>query len=300
MRAVTVQTILGFAALGFLLAAPVPSWAQPRSAREGLSETVQTLRLPRGTDLSLLVNQRLGSQPSIAVLLFAGYPGVLRLREVGGEAVHELGGNFLIRARRFLNTDDVFTVAVDCPHDQWHDCGDRYRSSGQHAQDVGHAVAAIKSRWGARQVYVVGTSYGTVSTAYLARALADPPNRDPATRIDGAIHTATMTDPARNATHGLPMAVFDWSAARMPQLFVHHQDDPCHATRYKSVVARRGDIPLITVQGAQDSRGEACQARTEHGFVGRERVVMEAIHAWVTHRAVPALVGQAAHQPPSQ
>ena len=279
-------------ACGLQWAMPAWSWAQPNPARDGLSETVLTVRLPRGTDLRLLVNQRLGSHPAIAVLLFPGYPGVLRLREIGGEAVHELGGNFLIRARRFLNTEAVFTVAVDCPEDQWHDCGDRYRSAAQHAQDVGHAVAAVKNRFGVRQIYLAGTSYGTVSTAYLARALGDPPNRDPETRIDGAIHTATMTDPPRKATHGVPMAVFDWSVAQTPQLFVHHQDDPCHATRYSSVVARRGDNPLITVQGVQDPRGDPCQARTQHGFVGRERVVMEAIHAWVTRRTLPASVGR--------
>ncbi len=79
----------------------------------------------------------------------------------------------------------------------------------------------------------------------------------------------------------------------MPQLFIHHQDDPCVATRYASVVARQGAVPLITVQGTEDPRGDPCQARSQHGFVGRERVVMRALHDWVTERLLPEFVGAA-------
>ena len=277
-----------------------PAFAQTNPAREGLAESIVAVKLERGVELRLLVNQRLGTRPDIAVLLFAGYPGILRLREEGGEAALDMGGNFLMRARRFLNSEQVFTVAVDCPQDQWLDCGDRYRSSAQHAQDVMQAVAAVKTQLGARQVYVAGTSYGTVSTAFLARALGgkrSEPSGGTATppvpgQIDGAIHTATMTDPPRGATHGVPMAIFDWSVAQLPQLFIHHQDDPCRATRYSSIVARRGAIPLISVQGAQEPRGDACQARTQHGFVGREKVVMQALHDWVVQRQVPTLIGE--------
>ena len=276
-----------------------PVWAQTNPAREDLAESIVAVKLERGVELRMLVNQRLGTRPDIAVLLFAGYPGILRLREEGGKAVNDMGGNFLIRARRFLNGDQVFTVALDCPQDQWHDCGDRYRTSAQHAQDVALAVAAVKTQLGARQVYVAGTSYGTVSTAFLARALGGRQSNqsgamgpaDSTRQIDGAIHTATMTDPPRGATHGLPMAIFDWSVAQLPQLFIHHQDDPCRATRYSSIEARRGAIPLITVQGSQEPRGDACQARTQHGFVGRERVVMQALHDWVVHRQTPAMIG---------
>lgn len=92
---------------------------------------------------------------------------------------------------------------------------------------------------------------------------------------------------------GMTMASFDWSKAKVPQLFVHHKDDPCDLTRYSSLVARKGDIPLITVEGVTNPRGDACHAFTAHGFVGREKVVMTAIHNWITERKVPATVGAA-------
>ena len=130
-----------------------------------------------------------------------------------------------------------------------------------------------------------GTSYGTVSTSFLARDLGD--------RIDGAIHTATFSNPrtGRNA-HGVPMRSFDWSQAKVPQLFVHHKDDPCTVTPYSSIVERRRNIPLITVEGANNPRGDACAAFTAHGFVGRERAVMTAIHDWITAGKIEPVVGK--------
>lgn len=260
--------------------------AQGPAASDGLAEHLHRVRLSRGGDLNVLISKRAGSNPNIAVLLFPGYPGILKLKEEAGSVTYEVAGTFVIRARRFLNSDKVFTVAVDCPVDQWNACGDDYRSSNQHAADIMDVVTSVRTTYGAQQIYLAGTSYGTVSSSFLARALD--------TKIDGAIHTATFTDPRPGGkAHGVPMASFDWSKAQVPQLFVHHKDDPCDLTRYSSVVARKGDIPLITVEGVTNPRGDACQAFTAHGFVGREKAVMIAIHNWIAERKVPATVGAA-------
>jgi pimeloyl-ACP methyl ester carboxylesterase len=259
--------------------------AQSPAASEGLTETFHVVPLTRGGDLNVLVSKRSGTNPTIAALLFPGYPGILRLRNEAGAVTYTLMGNFLVRARRFLNSDKVFTVLVDCPVDQWSTCSDAYRSSSQHAADIADVVAAVKTTFGAQQAYIVGTSYGTVSSSFLAKNLAD--------KIEGAVHTATFTDPrsGRNA-HGVPMRSFDWTQTKVPQLFVHHKDDPCDVTRYSSVAERRKDIPLITVEGVANPRGEPCMAFSAHGFVGRERAVMTAIHDWITDRKIPAVVGQ--------
>lgn len=185
-------------------------------ASEGLTETVHRVRLARGAELAALVSRRADTTATTAVLLFAGSPGILRLREENGVIVNDMGGNFLIRARRHLNTPQVFTVAVDCPSDQHHACDDRYRTSSEHVADVAALISSLKN----------------------------------------------------------------------------HQDDPCVATRYASVAARRGQVPLITVLGSAEPRGDPCQARSQHGFVGRERVVMQALHDWVTERKAPQSVGE--------
>lgn len=259
------------------------AFAQNSAANEGLIETFQTVKLSRGSELNIVVSKRKDATPSIAVLLFAGYPGILKIRKEAGNIVFGLTGNFLIRARRHLNNDDVFTVMVDCPVDQWTSCDDRYRSSEQHAADVAEVVNLLKQNFGAKQAYIVGTSYGTVSSSFLAKNLGD--------KIDGAIHTSTFTDPrmGRNAS-GASMRSFDWSQAKTPQLFVHHKDDPCDVTRYSSIRDRKKDLPLTSVEGSVSPRGEACQAFTAHGFVGRERAVMHAIGDWITSRKVTALI----------
>jgi hypothetical protein len=271
-------------ALLALLALVPAAMAQRSAASEGLTEALQRVVLSRGGELNLLVSKRTGTTPTVAVLLFPGYPGVLKLREEAGVPAFELGGNFLMRARRFLNTDKAFTVAVDCPVDQWSECGDDYRSSKQHVADILDVIAAVRAAHGAQQVYIVGTSYGTVSSSFLAQGLSG--------KIDGAVHTATFTDPrpGRRA-HGVPMASFDWTKSDVPQLFIHHREDPCELTRYASVVARKGNLPLITVEGVNNPRGEACLAFSAHGFVGRESAVMTALHGWITERKVPAVVG---------
>ena len=252
-----------------------------------LDESVTTVSLPRGTELSLVVSKKPGSSPSTAALLFPGYPGVLRVEVQNGAPVYQLRGNFLVRARRHLVSDQVMTVMVDCPKDRWSNCDDDYRASDQHAADVGAAIDKLKADFGIGKVYLVGTSYGTVSSAFLARKLDG--------RIDGAVHTSTFTDPRagrnRNA-HGLPMWNFDWTATHVDQLFVHHQDDPCPLTQYRSIAARRGNIPLITVQGSKGARGEPCEAFSQHGFVGREQVVMRAIGDWISTRKVVETVGE--------
>lgn len=132
--------------------------AQGPTASEGLTESFHVVRLGRGGDLNLLVSKRTGSNPTVGVRLFAGYPGILKIKNESGAVTYDLAGNFLIRARRFLNSDKVFTVMVDCPVDQWSSCDDAYRSSSQHVADIADVVGAVKTTLGAQHVYIVGTS----------------------------------------------------------------------------------------------------------------------------------------------
>ncbi|RDK12088.1 alpha/beta hydrolase [Cupriavidus lacunae] len=252
----------------------------------GLEERLVTVPLGAGSDLNLVVSKLPGSQPQVAALLFPGYPGVLKVQvAAGGAPGYQLRGNFLVRARRHLVSDKVLTVMVDCPTARWEHCDDAYRTSDQYAQDIGAAIDKLKADLGVSKIYLVGTSYGTVSSAFLALKLAG--------RIDGAVHTATFTDPrvGKGLSHGLPMRDFNWAAVKTDQLFVHHQDDPCPLTQYRSIVARKGSLPLVTVHGTKGARGEPCEAFSAHGFVGRERAVMLAISDWMLSRNVQQAVG---------
>jgi hypothetical protein len=265
---------------------PSLALADEAKAAEGLNETFQAVKLSRGGDLNILVDKQKGTTPTVAILLFPGYPGVLRLQNSGGNITYDIGGNFVVRARRFLNNASNFTVMVDCPVDKWSGCDDAYRSSSQHAQDVSDVIAAVRKNFGAQKVYLLGTSYGTVSTSFLARNLTG--------KINGAVHSSTFTDPKGVNSHGAVMASFDWTQAKVPQLFVHNKDDPCPVTRYASIQERRKTLPLITVEGSRNAHGEPCEAFSPHGFVGREKVVMNAIGDWISTGKVTPVVGSEA------
>ncbi|CAG9175376.1 hypothetical protein LMG23992_02942 [Cupriavidus laharis] len=269
-----------------LAAALILGMSMPAGAQEGggLEESVTTVALPGGSDLSVVVSKQPASKPAVAALLFPGYPGVLRVQNDAGKPSFQLRGNFLVRARRHLVSDKMLTVMVDCPRARWESCDDAYRTSDQYAQDIGAVIDKVKADYGVSKVYVVGTSYGTVSSAFLALKLGG--------RIDGAVHTATFTDPRTGRqAHGTPMRDFNWGAVTVDQLFVHHKDDPCPLTQYRSIVARKGNAPLVTVQGSKGARGEPCDAFSAHGFVGRERPVMLAISDWILSRKVQETVG---------
>lgn len=258
------------------------AFAQSDPASEGLEEHIVSVPLPRGAEIRGLVGKRVGTNPGHVALLFVGSPGILHLKEVEGKPVFDMKGNFLARARRHLNDDAVMTVLVDCPTDEWNGCDATYRRSARHAEDVGALIAALAKELGPVKFTIIGTSFGTVSTANLARRLGPV--------LAGAVHTATFAGSAKHAFE-TGMSGFDWGEAKLPQLFVHHQADPCNATPYRDLKSAIGELPLITVSGAKDTQGPACEAYTEHGFRGRERDVMRAIAAWIATGQVTPQVG---------
>lgn len=132
---------------------------------------------------------------------------------------------------------------VDCPVDQWTSCDDRYRSSEQHAEDVAEVINTLRRDFGAQQVMFVGTSYERCRVHFSPRI---------GHKIDGAIHTATFsTTVSGKGAHGAPMRLFDWSKAKVPQLFVHHKDDPCDVTRYSSILSERGNFRSLPLRAAK-------------------------------------------------
>lgn len=271
--------VLIAAALSLFTAAH--AFAQADPASEGLDEHMITVPLPRGAEIRGLVSKRAGTHPGHVALLFVGSPGILHLKEVEGKPVFDMKGNFVARARRHLNDDAVMTVLVDCPTDEWNGCDAVYRASARHAEDVGALIAALTRELGPVTFTLVGTSFGTVSTANLARNLPG---------LAGAVHTSSFAGSSKH-TLETGMTGFDWAEAKVPQLFVHHMGDPCSATPYRDLKSAIGDLPLITVTGAKDTSGPACEAYTEHGFRGRERDVMRAIAAWITTGTVTPQLG---------
>lgn len=227
------------------------------------------------------------SQPTHLAILLPGYPSVVR-PVVEGETLNssKLSGNFLIRARRHLISQQLATLIVDCRSDSGDTCSSAYQASLARHQDISQLILQVKKDFPSIQkIWLVGTSMGTISSSFM-------PTYD-SSMYAGAIHTASITEPyARNSYREL--GDFDYKKAKLPQVFIHHQEDPCFITTHSGAktIADKFQIPLMTVQGGSDFKGDACKAFTQHGFRGKEREVMLAIQKIILTGHVTELVIQ--------
>ncbi len=252
-----------------------------RSAAAPYEEIVH-VTVRQGVDEPVLLSMAAAEQkPKRILMLFPGGDGVMRLRAEPGGVRFRLSGNYLLRSRAlFVDAEDA-AVSLDMPGDQYCCANDRFRLGGTHVADVGRIVGALAARFPGAQLYLVGTSRGTVSVAPLAVALGPS--------VAGAVMTSTVTQPSRS---GEGLSGFDFGTLKTPTLFVHHRDDNCRVTPYAAVrdLAAKYRFPLVTVTGSSDTSGPACQAYSAHGFRGRETQVAAAIMQWVKTRAVaPAI-----------
>jgi dienelactone hydrolase len=209
-----------------------------------------------------------------SVVLFAGGHGGLQITESGS-----LGwgaGNFLVRSRQRFAGQGFAVAVVDAPSDRQRPPylnGQRQRPD--HAADVKAVIAWLKQRSPA-PVWLVGTSRGTQSAAYVATQLAGEGGPD------GLVLTATiLTDP-----RGRPVPDMPVEKLTIPVLVVHHEQDACRVTlpadlpRLTQKLSSHPRTELVTFRGGIDE-GDPCEARAYHGFNGLEAEVVQKIAAWM-------------------
>ena len=218
-----------------------------------------------------------------AIVLFPGYPGIMRLRHDAGQPKFELRGNFLVRSRRHWLDQDTLTVVVDAPSDQWGAFSQVFRESPRYGADVEALLDEVARRYGIMDWSFVGTSEGSVSALHAARM-----NPQRARRI---ILTASLFRANRN---GPGLSGIEWSDPEIGMLLVHHESDPCAYTLYRDAqeFSKRNRKPLLTVRGGGPESGDPCQAHTAHGFVGVERETVLAMSSWLKSGLVPADVSR--------
>jgi hypothetical protein len=249
------------------------SQAQVPAHAQGLKEELVVVDLGGNLKQTGVLSVKIGTMghTRLAVLL-PGYPSVVRPVVENGIMVNsKLSGNFLIRARRQLADESIATLLVDCHSDSGDYCSSAYQASKERQQHVQKLIDEVKKQIPSiQQVWLVGTSMGTISSSFM-------PVHSPSA-YSGAIHTAAITEPlARNSYREL--SGFDYSQSKVPQFFVHHKNDPCHLTTWSGAksISEKFGVKLITVSGGSGFQGGACEAFTEHGFRGKEREVMAAI-----------------------
>lgn len=254
--------------LAALLAGLTGAVAQPSQkvvdipTRPGVSERVLVLAPPAA---------------KAAVVLLAGGHGGLQLNSDGSMRWGE--GNFLVRSRQMFVDQGLMVVVLDAPSDhQSPPFLAGFRQSPEHAADL-KAVIAWMRESAKVPVWLVGTSRGTQSAAYVATQLAG------ADGPDGLVLTSTiLSDDRGRAVPALPL-----EKLRIPVLVVHHEQDGCRLCAFADVPALMVKLDkapkrqLLAFRGGT-TRGDPCEAYAYHGFNGLERDVVAQIAAWITSR----------------
>ncbi|HET7764260.1 MAG TPA: alpha/beta fold hydrolase [Burkholderiales bacterium] len=221
-----------------------------------------------------------------ALLFFRGFPGIARIQSVGDKQRNLQP--FMRMNQRVFADEGIALVIMDCPTDQWSMAGDRptgcldgYRSSKEHADDVRSVIAKLRDEHGYSKIYVMGHSFGTISSRWLAKNLGR--------EISGSIHSASMNGPNRQGW-ATSLYGFAYESIAAPVLHVHNEGDACPGTPYSVVKAYAGDN-LVTVRGGVPG-GDPCGGTHLHSYQGREEVTVRAIISWIKTGKVDRLVGE--------
>jgi dienelactone hydrolase len=221
------------------------------------------------------------SKPSTALILFPGADGAKHFGEKDGR--FWVSNNFLMRSARDLAAAGYIVVAVDAPSDQGHGMSDQFRTSPQHAKDVRKIIAYLKEKHRVASLYLVGTSKGTISAAYLESVLDEP-------AIEGVILTAVYS-PAE-------LCGIDFSEIDNPVLIIHHLYDECRFTpvqgafELKKRLTESTQVDIVVATGGIPAASTPCNALSNHGFYGVEKPVVRVITDWLAGKPVPERIGK--------
>ncbi|WP_432730932.1 alpha/beta hydrolase [Variovorax sp. W6] len=215
--------------------------------------------------------------PKAAVILLAGGHGGLQIFPNGSFGWG--AGNFLVRTRQSFADQGLMVAVVDAPSDrQSPPYLSGFRQKPEHAVDIKAVIAWMREQ-SKVPVWLVGTSRGTQSAAYVATELAG------AEGPDGIVLTSTiLTDPK-----GRPVPAMPLEKIRVPVLVVHHEQDGCPLCAFSSapgLMEKLANSPrkeLLAFRGGE-SRGDPCEAMAYHGFNGLEQEVVAKIAGWILAR----------------
>jgi dienelactone hydrolase len=212
--------------------------------------------------------------PKAAVILIPGGHGGLRIMPNGSLMWGD--GNFLVRTRQLFAEQGLMVAVIDAPSDrQSPPYLGGFRQKPEHVADIRAVIAWLREQSKAA-VWLVGTSRGTQSAAYVATELSGPDGPD------GIVLSSTiLTDDASRPVPAMPLGKI-----RIPVLVVHHEQDGCAHCAFANVPAlmtKLANSPrkeLLSFKGGEN-RGDPCEAMAYHGFNGLEREVVQQTAAWV-------------------
>ncbi len=210
------------------------------------------------------------ASPKAVAVMFPGGAGAQRLDKRSVEAVLGPKGNFLVRSAEGFLSPDLAVAILDCPSDRSGGMDDDFRISDEHASDVKALLTVLRNRFSGVKAFLVGTSRGTVSAAYVGQALG------PA--VAGVVLTSSVFQANRSK---VALSLFRFEDLKLPLLLVHHAEDGCPVCPYGRAVEVSPKAALITVRGSIEPESGPCDPLSNHGYFGREAQVAQAIRAWI-------------------
>jgi pimeloyl-ACP methyl ester carboxylesterase len=244
-------------------------------ATSASAQSVRTIDIPTrpgATQRFLVITP---DKPKAAVILFAGGDGGLTLEADG--RIPKLAGNFLVRSRQQFADQGLTTVVIDAPSDrQSPPYLSGSRQTAEHVSDVKAVIAWLREQ-AKIPVWLIGTSRGTQSAAYIATQLPQIEGGP-----DGIVLTSSIVRDQRS--RAVPEMALD--RVRIPVLVAHHRQDGCRVCLFADVppvLERLTATPrkeLMAFDGGI-SVGDPCAPRAYHGFNGIEREVIGRIAAWI-------------------
>jgi hypothetical protein len=213
--------------------------------------------------------------PQAAVILFAGGHGGLQILPNGSFKWGE--GNFLVRTRPLFAQNGLSVAVVDAPSDrQAAPFLGGFRQKPEHVADIKTVIAWLKQQANV-PVWLVGTSMGTLSAAFIATQVSAG---------DGGPDGLVLTSTILSLDAGRPVPEMPLQNVAIPVLVVHHERDGCKLCAYSQIprlMKKLSSVPkkeLMTFKGGEN-RGDPCEAFAYHGFNGLEKEVVTKIAEWI-------------------
>jgi len=213
--------------------------------------------------------------PGAAIILFPGGHGGLQLSSDGTMAWGKK--NFLVRSRDLFAQKGLSVVVVDAPSDRKNSAFiGGFRQKPEHVEDIKAVIAWLKKQNNI-PVWLVGTSRGTQSAAFIATQLSVK---------DGGPDGLVLTSTILSDNNGRPVPDMPLRNITIPVLVVHHEQDGCKHCSYSDIPGLMNKLSatprheLISVKGGKD-QGDPCEALAYHGFNGIENEVVSRIAEWI-------------------
>ena len=232
----------------------------------------ELLQVPvRGQQTQAIFIEQPASAPPWVIVLFAGDDGAIALGETGPTTMR---ANFLLRTAGYWTSAGDAIAIVDAPSDQSSGMNDAFRLSETHAQDLHVIVAALRQRFPAAKIALVGTSRGTISVGNVLQ-------REPRL-ADAYVLTSPVTIGMRGETG---LSGMHWDVSTTPVLVVSNENDGCRVSPFSAAhtLAKDNRFQFLAVSSSERGGNGAseCGAKSPHGFLGIETQVLSAVSRWL-------------------